>query len=493
MHIVELPPIAPTLLEAMRAVGYSFESAIADIIDNSISASATQIEVLFSPYGEPYVAVLDDGIGMDCRQLRNAMRHGSRNTWAENAEGDLGRFGLGLKTASLSQCRSLTVASISFSSREIAAARWDLDEVKRLQSWAMIELDSLEINSIPEINRLQQKGQGTLVVWQKLDRLFAGESSPDRALENKIDDTRTHLALVYHRFLETNISKPPISIRINNATVSASDPYLRGCKGSQLLPAEYFNIDGSCVAVEAHILPHISRLSLDEIEAAGGNEGLRRNQGFYVYRNHRLIIWGTWFRLARQEEMTKLARVMVDVPTSLDHLWTLDIKKSNAHPPEAVRIGLRRIVERIAETSRRVYTFRGHKSTTHGIIHGWQRIEHRGGTVEYRINRSHDLVNAIRSVMPEEHERLLELCLQALERSIPYDAVYADMAGERPITEDIEDIDLEESLLDSAQLLVDALKPDINAAVVFKNRIHLLEPFSKYPAITARIKERLIC
>jgi hypothetical protein len=492
MRIIDLPPIAPTLLEAMRAVGYSFETAIADIIDNSISARATQIDVFFSPYGDPYVAILDDGIGMDGLQLRNAMRHGSRNTWAENAEGDLGRFGLGLKTASLSQCRSLTVVSIS-PGRKISGARWDLDEVSRLQSWAMIELDGYELDSIPEISSLRQKGQGTLVVWQKMDRLFAGESSQDRALQNKIDDTRSHLSLVYHRFLEPNISRPALSIRINNASVSASDPYLRTCRGSQLLPPEYFNVDESCVAVEAHILPHISRLSLDEIEAAGGHEGLRRNQGFYVYRNYRLIIWGTWFRLARQEEMTKLARVMVDVPTSLDHLWTLDIKKSTAHPPEAVRTGLRRIVERIAETSRRVYTFRGRKSTAAGIVHGWQRIEHRGGTVEYRINRDHDLINAIRSVVPEENERLLEHFLQALERSFPFDAVYADMAGERRISEDIEDADLEESLLDAAQLLIDAVKPDVNAAVILKNRIHLLEPFSRYPDITARIKERIIC
>lgn len=490
MHIVDLPPVAATLLEAMRAVGYSFQTAIADIVDNSISAGATQIDVMFSPYGEPYVAILDDGAGMDAEQLRTAMRHGSRNPLEVRPAEDLGRFGLGLKTASLSQCRRLTVISVR--SGKVSGAIWDLDEVIKRESWSLLELDESDLHVVPEIEGLQKKESGTLVVWQKLDRVFAGEASKDRALQDRIDQAREHLALVFHRFLEAAPGKSPLLIHLNNVAVAPSDPYLRGAKGCQQLPQETFPIDGYYVGVEPYILPHVSHLSATQIAKAGGSEGLRRNQGFYVYRNRRLIIWGTWFRLARQEEMTKLARVMVDVPNALDHLWTLDIKKSTAHPPEAVRHGLLRIVERIADRSRTVYTFRGRKSTATGVVHAWERAEHRGGTVSYKINRDHDLFNTLRVAIPDDQARILEHFAQSLEQSFPFDALYADMAAEQRIVEDIDLEALEESLFERAGLMLDALGRDSAAAKQLKDRLHLLDPFSRYPDIAARIKEKVL-
>src|SRR5207247_1537917 len=110
-----------------------------------------------------------------------------------------------------------------------------------------LELDDNDLESVPEINRLKQTRRGTLVVWQKLDRIFAGEPSRDRALQNKIDDARSHLGLVYHRFLESSIIRRPLSLRINNVPIVPSDPYLRGCNGSQLLPPESLNVDGHSV------------------------------------------------------------------------------------------------------------------------------------------------------------------------------------------------------------------------------------------------------
>jgi hypothetical protein len=246
------------------------------------------------------------------------------------------------------------------------------------------------------------------------------------------------------------------------------------------------------VDVEAHILPHISRLSVDEVAKAGGDEGLRRNQGFYVYRNKRLIIWGTWFRLAKQEEMTKLARVMVDVPNALDHLWTLDIKKSTAHPPEAVRQGLRRIVERIADRSKRVYTHRGWKGSDKGVVPAWDRIEHRGGTVSYQINREHDLFNSLRSTLDDDQARSLEFFLRTIESAFPVDALYADMASERKMGEENKNGDEEEFLFELASIMLNAAGRGTPEAAALKDRLHLLEPFSKYPEILAKIKERIV-
>lgn len=372
-----LPPRAEVLLESMRAIGYSFETALADIIDNSISAEATAVQVRFSPYDFPYVAVVDNGAGMSAEGLISAMRHGSQDPKLKRSAKDLGRFGLGLKTASLSQCRCLTVASIQGGS--LNARRWDLDIVEERGDWILTGLKGRDLSTLPGLDILKTQQHGTLVVWQRFDRLAAGESSIETALGERIDNAREHLALVFHRLLKSDKSASGLSLCINNNPVEPLDPFLISHKATQVLPEEKFEIEGQSVRVEPYILPHISKFNPEQLRIAGGEDGLRRKQGFYIYRNRRLISWGSWFRLIRPQEMTKLARVRVDIPNSLDHLWTLDIKKSTAFPPEAIRMGLCLIVERIAETSRRVYTFRGRHANDDEMVHCWDRKLVRGG------------------------------------------------------------------------------------------------------------------
>jgi len=473
----------------MRAIGYSFETAVADIVDNSIAAGATSVAVNFSPFDDAYVAVSDNGDGMTQDELFEAMRHGSRSPLTVRAERDLGRFGLGLKTASLSQCRRMTVVSMRDGS--VSGAEWDLDEVNRLQDWALLELDDSDLRSVPCIEDLRLESAGTLVVWRQLDRALAGESNLSKALQDRIDRAREHIALVFHRFLEG--ASPELTITINEIPVQPVDPFLRSRKGRQALPSEKLVIEGQTVTIEPHILPHISKLTAQEVALAGGEDGLRRNQGFYVYRNRRLINWGTWFRLAKQEEMTKLARVIVDIPNALDHLWSLDIKKSTAHPPEAVRRGLAQIVDRIGERSRRVYTFRGNKGWDTKFVPAWKRIELRSGRFRYEINREHDLFGALRQGVPESSGPLLERFVQMIEESFPFDAAYADMAGDKRIGSDETAVEEEARLYDTASRLMDALEslPEVRAVTL--QRLHLLEPFNQHPVIAARIKEKFRC
>lgn len=481
------PPVASTLLEAMRAIGYSFESAIADLVDNSIAAQCSVVDVTFSPFDEPFVALTDDGRGMCRAELIEAMRHGSRSPLVTRDARDLGRFGLGLKTASLSQCRRLTV--VSKKGDEICGAEWDLDEVARTGDWSLLELEPDDVAIVPAIGSLVSHDQGTLVVWRALDRALAGESDHVRALQNHVDRARGHLALVFHRFTEG--STPLLRLAINGMPVVPLDPFLRSRKGRQTLPIETIVVDSQRVVVEAHILPHVSKLTPAEITQAGGEEGLRRNQGFYVYRNLRLISWGTWFRLAKQEEMTKLARVIVDIPNTLDHLWSLDIKKSSAHPPEQVRQALRQIVDRIADRSRRVYSYRGTTSLDKGIVRGWSRVELRAGRFQYRLNRDHDLFGALRLVVPEGSGPLLERFVQMVEESFPYDAVYADMAADGQPAVDESGEQLEDRLKDMAARLLDAFKdlPDARNATL--ERLTTLEPFCRHPDLARKIKESL--
>ena len=302
------------MLESLRAIGYSFEAALADIIDNSIAAQATRVDVQFRTQPNPYVAIIDDGSGMSPDALVEAMRHGGLGPNQERSATDLGRFGLGLKTASLSQCRRLLLATCKEGAT--SGAVWDLDRIIETGEWTLGILGPDELAQVPHIEQLKTWGHGTIVLWQEFDRALAGESSQATALGELVDRGREHLSLAFHRYLDGDA--PRLQIAVNNATVTATDPFLSA--KSQRLPPESLAVDGSTVSFQAFILPHLSRMSRADLELAGGEDGLRRHQGFYVYRNKRLITYGTWFRLLRQEELTKLARVQVDIPNTLDHL-----------------------------------------------------------------------------------------------------------------------------------------------------------------------------
>ncbi|MBR8225437.1 ATP-binding protein [Burkholderia ambifaria] len=486
MREIDHPPDAPSLLESMRSIGYSLESALADLLDNSITAKATNIRIEFRPTGDPYIAVLDDGEGMSSSQLESAMRHGSRNPLETRSTGDLGRYGLGLKTASLSQCQRMTVVSLR--GTELSACVWDLETVVRRSAWTMLILDPDEIEALPHVQDLKAQGTGTMVIWQKLDRLGAGESSIERALGEKIDRARNHLALVFHRYISGEAPIGRIRIQINGSNVDAFDPFLSGHKGIQRLDEDRFTLEGHRVVVKPFILPHLTKLARADIEALGGTEGLRNQQGFYVYRNLRLIIWGTWFRLAKKDELSKLARVRVDIPNSLDHLWTLDIKKSSASPPEAVRLNLRRTVQRIRDYSGQTITFRGRMADTRHITPAWTEVLDRDG-VRYDVNRLHPSVVQLQNLLSAEERPSLEAMLRVIEMAFPADALYARMASEmRPSFNGDDVID---QLAELARTLISGLSAGSPTRKTILDNLYLIEPFSAHPEVAKKISTEL--
>jgi len=194
MNTIDMPPYAPTLIESTRAIGYSLEAAMADIIDNSIAAKADTIEVDFFPVDDAYVSILDNGCGMDEEQINKAMQYGSQSPVEQRDALDLGRFGLGLKTASLSQCRTLTV--VSKQGKQIFGRCWDIDHVASTGAWSLIVLEKDDLDRIPSIDKLRNLESGTLVVWQNLDRLKMGEIDFEKSMGRKMDDVRNHLELV---------------------------------------------------------------------------------------------------------------------------------------------------------------------------------------------------------------------------------------------------------------------------------------------------------
>jgi len=333
MQIFDSPPYAPMLMESTRAIGYTIEAAVADIIDNSITAQARNINIKFMTVDKPYISILDDGLGMTFDILKDAMNYGSCDPNQERNENDLGRYGLGLKTASLSQCRRLIV--VSMANGIISAFCWDLDFI-RLQKgkWTLQCFDDNEIIGLPQIEELKKQGTGSLVIWQNLDKVCVGATNIHRIITSKIDAVRNHLELTFHRYLSGATDIKKVVININNKEIKPNDPFL--LQKSTILVSETINVKYDAggekktaqVRVTPYILPHLSQMENKEIDRLGGIDGLIKNQGFYVYRNKRLLLYATWFRLARKTDVTKLCRVKVDLPNSLDSEWSLDIKKS---------------------------------------------------------------------------------------------------------------------------------------------------------------------
>jgi hypothetical protein len=476
------------MIESMRAIGYSLESAVADIIDNSISAGASEINVYFTPNNEPFIAIIDDGCGMNADELTESMRHGGRSLNVQRKPTDLGRFGLGLKTASLSQCRKLTVISKRDQDTKLSARVWDMDLIEKKKDWVLYIPDSdAEIYELPYTKLLLEQGHGTIVLWQQLDRLAAGETGILEAFDEKMPRVREHLSLVFHRYLSGDGGLAAIQINMNNESVVPADPYFLKSKATQQLYTEHFTVENQTIQVTPYILPHVSKLTEKERKKLAANNDFRMAQGFYVYRNSRLILYGTWFKMARTDELTKLARVQVDIPNTLDHLWTLDVKKSSVYPPEEVRSNLKRIIERIASHSIQVYNYRGLSAQSKEVIHTWNRVETRTGII-YRINRDHPVIKDLLSAFTDRDKRSLMTVLDVLESTYPVNALYNDAATEQTANDEGMS---EKELRDLASQLYAAAQnlPDKGRSMI--ERLPFIEPFSYNADVTQQIMGEL--
>lgn len=473
MRYADMPPYAPTLMESTRAIGYSIEAAIADIIDNSIAANAARIDIDFFPIGQSYISILDDGHGMSEMELISAMQYGSRSPLDVREESDLGRYGLGMKTASLSQCRVLTV--ISKQNGMVAGAQWNLNHIKQAESWSLIVLDESEVKNFPNWDKLNSYLNGTLVVWQDLDKFGIGESDIAVAFTRKMNLIRDHLSLVFHRYLSGEPGLKKTDIRMNDLSIAPQDPFLIR-KSTQLMDEETIVVRGEKVKVKPYILPHTSKLTKKELGALGGKEGLRKQQGFYVYRNKRLLIWGTWFRLMRQGDLSKLARVQVDIPNSLDDLWTLDIKKSTATPPEEVRKNLSVVIEKISEGSKRTWTYRGKKEVSDQVVHIWNRLMTRDGSIVYEVNPDHPMIDALVEEYPGIRPKI-ELILKQIAMSLPLNSLYIDLTNDEKLSNESE-AKSSEIINVLTQLVAPYPAGDIRTAMI--NTLIQTEPFSAF-------------
>lgn len=428
---IEITPSAPALIQSLRGFGYSPETALADLIDNSITGNANSIDLnLDWNEGNPVVAVLDDGCGMDDSGLISAMCFGGPGPLAERSSADLGRFGLGMKTASLSQCRRVTVISRRESCT--SALAWDVDEVDARGRWEAIIPEPLP--EVPLKQQLLDRRHGTLVLWDRMDPLGGLSGLDKETFFLRLQEIRAHLSMAFHRYLGGDARR--VTIALNNRRVRPWDPFQRSHSATIKMREERIRKGNSSQLVTAYVLPHRDRFENEaEYEAAGGPGGWTARQGFYVYRAKRLLVPGSWLGLGgtrawTRDESSKLARIAIDLPTELDADWRIDVRKSQARPPGAIRSRLTAIAALCRDKAREVFAWRGQRSPTQAQTPAgppiW--IAQAGGIApRYRINREHPAVNALVS-RTGSNAKLLEALLTLCERSVPVERIWLDFS-----------------------------------------------------------------
>lgn len=343
LNAVEVIPSARRLIHSLRDMGYEFAAAVADLIDNSIEAMADTIRIDLQWNGkDSYITIADNGIGMSASQLQEALRFGSERDYEVE---DLGKFGLGLKTASLSQCLRLVVASRRNERRaDIHAYCWDLSHVEMTNRWEILPVKSTELD--PEIRQHLKETTGTVVAWEQLDRIL-GYNKPDGEHARKhfltmCRELEEHLAMVFHRFLAGEVRGRRLAIYLNNNKIMPWDPFARSEAATQKLTPVSLRVEGikgrSDVVIEPYVLPPQAKFSTTEaFNRASGPNKWNRQQGFYIYRADRMIQSGGWSNLRTLDEHTKLARVALSFNPKLDDDFKINVPKMRVALPAAIR------------------------------------------------------------------------------------------------------------------------------------------------------------
>lgn len=421
-------PSPNVLMNSMRSIGYSFKTAFADIIDNSISANASEIRI-YTPINSEdlFITFFDNGEGMSRDELLNAMKYGSDRV--EYGALDLGRFGLGLKSASLSQCRKLTV--ISKKDNCLSAFSWDLDCVLKNKTWDCLELEKTEIDDLPQVDIIKNSKQGTLVIWEDFDIIYRKSNGKVfEAISEEVEDAEKHLSLVFHRFINNQFS--PLKIFINDDKIKGCDPFLEDNPKTDSQKPSIINYLGSDIKIQPFILPHMNDLTNEDIDKMGGDDLLRNGQGFYIYRNNRLIIYGTWFRLASaniNSELYKYGRIKVDIPNTLDEEWDIDIKKQNANIPKALLASLKKVVSNVRSKSRAKSEKRAKLTLGKDNNKIWNKGLNRENKEIFFINNDSEFIkNFIDDFSDGEKSKILHL-LDIISSSLPYDDIFNSMCN----------------------------------------------------------------
>lgn len=484
------PPKAAAMIEALRGLGYSTATALADVIDNSITADARNVDLMFDwNDASAVIRIVDDGRGMTADELDRAMRLGEKNPLEERAASDLGRFGLGLKTASFSQARRLTVASRRRGAKN--CLRWDLDVLAAAEGDGWYLLEGPHPGSEQLLDVLP--GTGTVVLWEMLDRIVTTGFTQQGFLD-LIDTVEAHLAMVFHRYLEG--APPRLRLTINGRKIAPWDPFLRSNPQTWPSPIARWGAKDRRVEAQSFVLPHRDRLTPAEYDRAAGPDGWTAQQGFYVYRNERLLLASSWLGLGdgrpwTKEEACRLARIRLDLPNTVDADWKIDIRKSVARPPAYLRGVLTHLAEDARARARRVFAHRGQIQRGQGrepVVMAW-RAEHLKSGVRYRIDENHPAVAAVVSqagpLGPD-----LQAMLRIIEETVPVQRIWLDTAEARetPRTGFAGERDAEVRKVLRVMFRNLTTRKGLSAERAIETLLNT-EPFHEYPALVAALAD----
>lgn len=437
-RIIKRSPDPKSHIKTLTRIGYTLNSAVADVIDNSITASASYIDI-YAPPGleDPLISILDDGCGMDLEELMQNMRIGCKDPGEDRLEGDLGRFGSGMKTASFSQSRQLTVITKK-RDQPLVAARWDLDTIEDTNSWSLEVFEGDEVNHIKGISTEFPSESGTQIIWRKLTCIERGSHALDHdsELAAKLSELKSYIALHFHRFMSGNDKR---IFRLNKSTIELIDPFVEGAPGYQEGPSAKMRCKGGHIVIKTHVLPHIKNMNSELLENLGGADGISEKQGLYLYREKRLISAGGWLGMARNSQLGALARVQVDIPSSLDNNWSTDVKKASLQMPPRVKKDLKKFLADPVKRSKRVYKYRGKVETANKF---WKICEDENTkAITYQIDPDNQLLASLVQKCDRDERRILVDYLKQLAGTLPINHIYEKMS-ERPKDVSQEEADL---------------------------------------------------
>jgi hypothetical protein len=416
-HKLLLPNLS-NFLNSFREIGYLSEVAIADILDNSVSAKSSSISITAIENPLRRITICDNGIGMTSHELEEAMRLSAKNPSDEREKNDLGRFGLGLKMASFSQCKKLTVLSKT-NKTAINGLQWDLDYISKTNNWYALIPEEKEYQF--EFETLRKLKSGTIVVWEDIDKF---ENSD---FVEEVDKINHHIGLVFHKYID-GIEGKKINFSLNGTDIKPTNPFFPN-SARQKLPKYSFDYPNGKVFVTPYVLPHHNNVSEIDYKKHALPDGYLKNQGFYLYRNCRLVTWGNWWGLAQSSESLKLIRIEIEIPNTMDSEWKIDLKKSTAKPPYRVRQELKNVLEYVNPVGKRVYTGRIQRKERGNIIHFWEYNPRRDNSNKniLKINRNHPLIDFLEEKLTEDSLAILNGILIGLEQYLPIETILSQL------------------------------------------------------------------
>ncbi|MCP9280765.1 MULTISPECIES: ATP-binding protein [Bacillus cereus group] len=416
MDTIYTEPSATPVIQALRSIGYNARTAIADIVDNSIDAKATYVHLEFEyDMGNGYIRIEDNGIGMTDEELQKAMTIGSKDPRDKREKEELGRFGMGLKTASFSLGKRLCI--ITKKDGIVSERCWDLDYVSDENEWLLFKSIPAEVKD--KVGHIEEEN-GTVIFIDRLDR-FCGFGThkilKKESYYSKIKRIHKYLEMVFHIKLEQGLL-----ITINGNSLYPWNPFLEGNQRRIEGEEQVIRVNKKLVKITPYVLPHPSTFNQVDYKYAGGVKGWRDQQGFYIYRENRLVSFGDWFGMFSKEVPSELVRIKVEFSNEADDDWKIDVKKSVVSVPDEAKEDLMAIAKYYRQLSKEIMLYRTKATRTgekiKGTLNTWELASDDVNSV-YILNRTHPVLTDILKTVSGDVRRKLNVYLKLIELGSP--------------------------------------------------------------------------